>query len=184
MNKSLKIILLIIQIGGGLLGLGLIGRSILTEQLTQTAVVIHIAFIFVFLFGIFAGVSLVRKPKLGLWLSMIFQAMQIPIVIGFAVSYALVSGACFNLYRHATGYGFNFLFGSRYYLSSQISESWMVGVNVYALILFILLIREIRFEAVTAKLCEPRPSMEQPSQEYAQAHDYHTYGSPLRHILR
>jgi len=44
MNKSLKTILLIIQIGGGLLGLGLIGRSILTEQITQTAVIIHIAF--------------------------------------------------------------------------------------------------------------------------------------------
>ena len=184
MNKSLKIILLIIQIGGGLLGLGLIGRSVLTEQLTQTAVVIHIVFIFIFVFGIVAGVALVRKPKLGLWLSMIFQAMQIPIVIGFAASYALVSGACFNLYRHATGYGFNFLFGSRYYLSTQTSESWMVGVNVYALILFILLIREIRFEMTTPKICEPQPSMEQSSQQFAKAQDHHTYGSPLRHILR
>ena len=184
MNKSLKIILLIIQIGGGLLGLGLIGRSILTEQHTQTAMIIHIAFIFVFLFGIVAGVALIKKPKMGLWLSMIFQAMQIPIVIGFAVSYALVSGVCFNLYRHATGYGFNFLFGSRYYLSTHTSESWMVGINVYALVLFILLVREIRFEASTAKICEPQPSMEQSSQQFEQAQDHHTYGSPLRRILR
>jgi len=184
MNKSLKTIVLIMQIGGGLLGLGLIGRSILTEQLTHTAVIIHIAFIFVFLFGIAAGVALVKRPKLGLWLSAVFQAMQIPIVIMPAAAYVLVSGACLNLYRHATGIGFNFLFGSRYYFSIHSGESWMAGINVLALVLFILLVREIRFEAATAKICKPQPSMEQPSQQFTQAHDHHTYGSPLRHILR
>ena len=183
MNKSLKLILLVMQIGGGLLGLGLIGRSIRTEQLTQTAVIIHIVFIFIFLFGIVAGVELVRKPKLGLWLSIVFQAMQIPVVTGFAVSYALVSGACFNLYRNATGYGFNFLFGSRYYLSSQTSESWIVGVNVYALILFLLLLREIRFEAVVTRICKPKPNKANHSRQFVQANNNQTSGSPLRHIL-
>jgi len=181
MNKSLKIIVLIIQIGGGLLGLGLIGRTLITEQLAQTAV---IAFIFVFLFGIAAGVALVKKPKLGLWLSAVFQAMQIPIIIGRAVAYVMVSGACLNLYRHSTGFGFNFLFGSRYYFSIHSGESWMAGINALALVLFILLVREIRFEAATAKICKPQPSIEQPSQQFTQAQDHHTYGSPLRHILR
>lgn len=184
MNKSLKLIVLIIQVGGGLLGLGLIGRSILTEQLTQTAVLIHIAFIFVFLFGIAAGVALIKRRKLGLWLSAVFQAIQIPILIGPAAAYALVSGACINLYRHATGFGLNFLFGSRYYFSIHNGESWMVGINAIALVLFILLIREIRIEAAVAKICELQPSMERPSQQFAQAQDHHAYGSPLRHILR
>jgi len=183
MNKSLKTIVLIIQIGGGLLGLGLIGRSLLTEKLTQTAVVIHIAFIFVFLFGIAAGVALVRKPKLGLRLSAVFQAMQIPIIIGLVPSYALASGACFNLYRHATGFGFNFLFGSRYFFSIHNSESWMVGINALALILFILLVKEIRFKAVVAKICEPQTNIEHSPQQFVKAQDDHTYGSPLRHIL-
>ena len=184
MNKSLKVILLILQIGGGLLGIGLIGHSLLTKELTQTTVVIHIAFICIFLFGIVAGAALVRKPKLGLWLSAVFQAMQIPIVIIPAAAYVLASGACFNLYRHATGFGFNFLFGSRYYFSIHSGEPWMAGINVLALVLFILLVREIRFETATAKICKPQPGTEQPSQQYAQAQDHHTYGSPLRHILR
>jgi len=184
MNKSLKTIVLIIQIGGGLLGLGLIGRSILTEQLTQTAVIIHIAFIFVFLFGIAAGVALIKRRKLGLWLSAVFQAIQIPIFIGSAAAYALVSGACLNLYRHATGFGFNFLFGSRYYFAIHSNESWMVGINAIALVLFILLVREIRFHAAVAKICEAQPSMERPSQQFAQAHDNQTCGSSLQHILR
>jgi len=184
MNKSLKIILLIIQIGGGLLGLGLIGRSILTEQLTQTAVIIHIAFIFVFLFGIAAGVVLIKRLKLGLWMSAVFQAMQIPILIVPAAAYAMVSGACLNLYRHATGFGFNFLFGSRYYFAIHSNESWMVGINAIALVLFILLVREIRFEAVFTKTCKPQPGMDRPSQELFQAQNYLPQGSPLQHILR
>ncbi|MFC1793464.1 hypothetical protein ACFL3Q_07745 [Planctomycetota bacterium] len=184
MNKSLKIIVLIIQIGGGLLGLGLIGRSLMTKQLMLTAVIIHIAFIFVFLFGIFAGIALVKKTKLGLWLSAVFQAMQIPIVIMPAAAYVLVSGASLNLYRHATGFGFNFLFGSRYYFSIHSGESWMAGINALALVLFILLVREIRFEATAAKICEPQPSMDSPSQQLSQAQDLLPHGSSLQHILR
>jgi len=183
MNKSLTIILLILQIGGGLLGTSLIGQSLLTKHLPQTAVIIHIAFIFVFLFGIVAGVALVKRLKLGLWLSAIFQAMQIPIVIMPAAAYVLASGACFNLYRHATGYGFNFLFGSRYYFSVHNSEPWMAGINFLALVLFILLVREIRFEAATAKFCESRKSTENKSERILKAHEHQTYGSPLRHIL-
>ena len=184
MNKSLKTILLIIQVGGGLLGLGLIGRSILTEQITQTAVIIHIAFSLVFLFGIIAGVTLASKPKLGLWLSAVFQAMQIPVLIAPMAAYALFSGACLNLYRHGTGYGFNFLFGSRYYFSIHNGESWMVGINAIALVLFILLVREIRFRSVFANISKPEPSDMQKSQQFMQAHDHQTCGSPLHHILR
>ena len=184
MNKSLKTIVLIIQVGGGLIGFGLIGQTILTEQLTQAAVIIHIAFIFVFLFGIVAGLALVKKPKLGLWLSAIFQAMQIPIVIMPTAAYALFSGACLNLYRHATGFGFNFLFGSRYYFSIQNAESWMAGINVLALVLFILLVREIRYESAFTKTCKPHPNMEYPSQELSQAQNHLPQGSSLQHILR
>jgi len=184
MNKSLKTILLIIQIGGGLLGLGLIGRSILTEQITQTAVIIHIAFSLVFLFGIIAGVTLASKPKLGLRLSAVFQAIQIPVLIAPMAAYALFSGACLNLYRHGTGYGFNFLFGSRYYFSIHNNESWLVGVNVIALVLFILLVREIRLQSVFVNISKPGSSSGQQSQQYMHAQDHQTCGSPLHHILR
>ena len=183
MNKSLKIILLIMQIGGGLLGIGLIGRTLLTKRLTQTTVTIHIAFILVFLFGIIAGIALVKKAKLGLWLSAIFQAIQIPILIGPSVTYVLFSGACFNLYWQVTGFGFNLLFGSRYYFSILSGESWMAGINVLALALFILLVRKIRFEAASTKICKARPNIELPSSQFEQAQNNQTYGSPLRHIL-
>jgi hypothetical protein len=183
MNKSLKIVVLIIQIGGGLLGLGLIGRSLLTDQITLSTAIVHAVFSFVFAFGIFAGVVLIKRLKLGLWLCAVFQAIQIPIVIVPTAAYALASGACFNLYRHATGFGFNFLFGSRYYLAIQRGEPWMVGINALALVLFILLVREIWFEAAAAKICKTQQNIEHPPQQPVKAQTHHTYGSPLRHIL-
>ena len=184
MNKSLKIILLILQIGGGLLGLGLIGQSLMTKQLTFTTVIIHIAFVFVFLFGIAAGAALLRKRKLGLWLSAVFQAMQIPVITTSLESYTLFSGACFNLYRHSSGFGFHVLVGSRYYFSIHNAESWMAGINFLAFVLFILLVREIRLESIFAKVCESEPSLEQSSRRLSKAQEHQTYGSPLRHILR
>jgi hypothetical protein len=184
MNKSLKIIVSIIQIGGGLVGLGLIGRSLLTEQTSQSATIVHGIFILVFTFGIVAGVALIKRPKLGLWFSAVFQAMQIPILIGPTAAYALFSGACFNLYRHATGFGFNLLFGSRYYLAIQSGEAWMVGINALALVLFILLVREIWFIAATAKICESQSNIEHPLQQSEHAQVNQNCGSPLRHILR
>ena len=184
MNRFLKIIVSLIQIGGGLVGIGLIGRSLLTEKLPDSTAIIHIAFICVFLFGILAGLALIKKPKLGLLMSTLFQAMQIPIFQGSMAAYSLFSGACFNLYRHKTGFGFNFLFGSRYYFSIHNGESWMVGINAIALVLFILLVREIRFRSVFANISKPEPSDMQKSQQFMQAHDHQTCGSPLHHILR
>ena len=184
MNKSLKTIVSIIQICGGLVGLGLIGRSLLTEQIIQSTAIVHGIFTLVFTFGIVAGVALIMRPKPGLWLSAAFQAMQIPILIGPTAAYALFSGACFNLYRHATGFGFNFLFGSRYYFAIQSGEPWMVGINALALILFILLVREIRFVAAASKTYESKSYIEHPPQQFEHAQKDQTCGGPLRHILR
>ena len=184
MKKSLKIIVSIIQIVGGLVGLGLIGRSLLTEQTTHSIAIGQVVFILAFTFGIVAGVILIMRPKLGLWLSAVFQAMQIPILIGPTVAYALFSGVCFNLYRHATGFGFNFLFGSRYYLAIRSGEPWMVGINALALVLFVLLIREIRFVAAAAKICDSQLNIEHHPQQFEHAQNNHTCGSPLRHVLR
>lgn len=183
MNKLLKMVVLVAQIGGGLVGLGLIGRSLLTEQSNKITMIIHAAFILVFLFGIVAGVILIKKPKLGLLLSAIFQAMQIPLTIGPTVSYALFSGACFNVYRHATGWGFNFLFGSRYYLCLNSGEPWLVGINIVALVLFVLLVRESRLQAANAKFSEYTSRSVDSARHFTPMETDPAHGSPLRRIL-
>ena len=180
MNKLLKSVVLLAQIGGGLVGLGLIGRAFLTEQPNKITMIIHAAFILVFSFGIVAGVVLIKKPKLGLLLSAAFQAMQIPLAIGPTVSYALFSGACFNVYKHATGWGFSFLFGSRYYFCLNGGEPWLAGINIVALVLFILLVRESWLQAADAKFSE---FQSRSKRHYAPMQAHPADGSPLRRTL-
>jgi len=183
MNKLLKIIVSLIQIGGGLVGIGLIGCSLLTDQLPTSTAIIHIAFIFVFLFGILAGLALLKKPKLGLSLSAVFQAMQIPIFKGSMAAYSMSSGACFNIYWHEAGFGFNFSFGSRYHFSIGNGNPWLIGVNILALILFILLVREIWKEVTSVKTREFESSFERQAQQFMRGQDQQTHGSPLRNAL-
>jgi len=180
MNKLLKTVVLLAQIGGGLVGLGLIGRALLTEQLTEMALMIHVAFILVFLFGIVAGVVLIKKPKLGLLFSAVFQAMQIPIIVGPTLAYALFSGVSFNVYKHATGWGFNFLFGSRYSFSLNSGQPSVLGINLVAVVLFVLLVRESCRQAADAKFSEYSSRSARP---FAPMQTHPADGSPLRRTL-
>jgi hypothetical protein len=182
MNKFLKIIVSLVQIGGGLFGLGLIGRCFLKDRLTQTAVTFHVIFIFVFSFGIIAGLALIIKPRLGLMLSAIFQAFQIPVVTGSSVVYVLFSGACFNIYKYASGWGFKFFLGSHYSLYFNSGQQWLVGINVFALIIFILLIMEIRFLKSLEKPRESQTGRSYPARRFSQAQPHMDNSSPLRHI--
>jgi len=183
MNKLLKIIVSLVQIGGGLFGLGLIGRCFLRDQPTQIEVTFHVIFILVFSFGIIAGLTIIVKPRLGLVLSAIFQAIQIPVVTGPSVVYILFAGACFNIYKYSGGWGFKFLFGSHYSLYFNSGQQWLVGINIFALTLFILLIMEIRFLKSFEKIRKSQVGLSYPTRRYSQAQPHLENSSPLRHIF-
>jgi len=153
MNKLLKTCLLISQIGGGLLGIGIIGRVFLAGDLTRISMIVSVAFAIVFAYGILAGVALIKKPRLGLVLSLIFQGIQIPVIITPALSYIVSSGAFLNVYWHETGWGTNFaLLGSRFYFYINSGQPWCAGVNIIALGFFFFLVREIWLEVAAAKI--------------------------------
>lgn len=156
MNKWLKGCLVLFQIGGGLLGIGLIGRVLLAGNLAPIAKIVNLAFIAVFAFGVLAGVAIIKKPKLGLILSLVFQGIQIPVYLTPALSYVLSSGAFVHIFRHETGWGTRFaLLGSRFYFYINGGDPRCVGVNIVALVLFIFLIREIWFKARVVRISEP-----------------------------
>jgi hypothetical protein len=182
MNKLLKNIVILFQIGGGLLGLGLIGQAILTEQLTQSLVLVHVGFFFIFSFGIVAGVALIKEPVLGTFLSAIFQAIQVPTILTSTISYNIFCGAMFNIYWHETGYGSNFYFGSRYYFNLNNGTPWLFGINIIALILFFLLIREFLYEVIVANSHRPRQRRVYPEQNFEHVQDSQT-NSPIRHSI-
>ncbi len=183
MNKILKIIVSLVQIGGGLLGLGLIVLSFLDGQPTQTVMKFHIIFGCVFLFGVVSGLALIIKPRLGLVLSALFQAVQIPFFIKSGIAYAMSCGACVNLYKHASGWGFNFFFGSRYSLSLNSEQPWLIGVNIVALVLFVFLIKEICFFKSFEKPQESRSGRLYSARRSSQDQSHLDNSSPLRHII-
>ena len=105
MNRWLKIFLLIVQIGGGLLGIAIVGRAFWGQDLNSVEMIMVAAFVFLFAFGILAGAALIWKPKLGMILSLIFQAIQIPVIITPVVSFILAAGVFWNVFWHETGWG-------------------------------------------------------------------------------
>ncbi len=152
MNKWLRAFLLLLQIGGGALGFVIIGRVLLEGNQTPATVMFNAAFLVVFAFGILAGVALIMKPGLGLVLSLIFQGIQIPLFASPAVSYNMFSGGFFNVYWHQNGWGADFGFlTSLFHLYFDGVQPSFLGVNILALVLFVLLIRELWWHAAALR---------------------------------
>ncbi len=148
MNKWLRAFLLLLQIGGGVLGFVIIGRVLLEAGQTPVTVMYNAAFLVVFAFGILAGVALITRPGLGLVLSLIFQGIQIPLFASPVVSYNMFSGGFFNIYWYNNGWGTDFaILASRFYLYLNSQQPVFLGVNILALVLFVLLIRELWWHA-------------------------------------
>jgi hypothetical protein len=184
MNKLLKMIVLLVQIGGGLVGVALIGRTFYRDQLAQTTQVIHGIFAFTFLFGILAALTIIFRPRAGFVLSAIFQAIQIPVFTKSGITYSLSSGACLNLYKQANGWGLNFFFGSHYSFYLNSVRPPLAGINIIALILFIFLIKEIWFTAPVQKSREFPPCRAHSTYSSSNTKPYMDTSSPLRHIVR
>jgi hypothetical protein len=184
MNKLLKMLVFLTQMGGGLVGLGFIGRSLFINHLTSSLLKLHLVFAGMFLFGVLASAALIIKPKWGLVLSAIFQIIQIPVVTVSAAAYAFSSGVCFNLYKHASGWGFKFFFGSYYYFHLNSDRSWLVGVNIVALFFFAFLIREIWLNPSGEKSTEFPPCRGYSSLRYSKEKPHLDNSGPLRYTIQ
>jgi len=151
MSRIVRMVVAVMEILGGLIGIGLIAYALFSEPLSQSSVIVHCGFVLVFLYGIAAGVALLRTERLGLVLSILYMVIQIPIVTTSIFSFDLFSGASVNMLLYESGWWFNFLFGSRYYFNLNSYEPWCFGVNILALALFILLIRELWLERAASR---------------------------------
>jgi len=93
MNKWVKYLLIVLEVGGGFAG---IATMFISQQWNMSMpIYAWIGFIFVgfmFLFGIVAGLALIDSPQLGAALSAVYQALQIPVISSPLLTYEFLSG--------------------------------------------------------------------------------------------
>jgi hypothetical protein len=151
MNKWVKRALTALQIGGGLVGLGIITQVLRHVEQTPASLIIHACFAALFAFGIAAGVLLIIKPRLGAYLSLVFQFIQIPIITTSAAAYAMFSGATFHIYAGPAEFGTYLHLGGQYRFWLNPDGPWLVGVNFIALFFFIYLVRHLWLDRTPAQ---------------------------------
>ncbi|UCC21790.1 MAG: hypothetical protein JSW23_08225 [Planctomycetota bacterium] len=140
MNKWFTRLIIILQIGGGFAGVVSIAPNFVSTDSTPLSFVLNTIFTGLFLFGIVAGLSLIEKPKLGLLLSQVYQAVQIPAIASSVLVYTLSSGltACL-LIQQGGDIGCNLNLGVQYRFMLFSGVPWGFGINIPPLIFFIIL---------------------------------------------
>lgn len=141
MNRWIRRILIVLEVGGGFAGLVMILESLQRgANMPAHAVIGFAVFACVFLFGVVSGLALVDRPGIGIVLSAVYQAVQIPIVSSSWVAYRLHSGAQIGILWSGRKAALLFNCGSRFNLAWMPGDALHVGVNVLALGLLIYLL--------------------------------------------
>ncbi len=132
----------ILEVAGGLYGVAVMLRRLLSLGSTQNSV---IALIGLALFGfvLAAGVQLIDGSERGIRMSLWAQLLQVPLLATPVISYAFHSGAFVNVFAtlHATPrLGIDWRLGSQGYLLATAGPSVSrVGINLLALLSWLAL---------------------------------------------
>jgi hypothetical protein len=99
MNRWVRRIVAVLEIGGGFMGIMALWQAKLWVKDASSAVLtlsLTLAILLVFLclglLGIAAGLLVAENRRLGLWLSLLYQAVQIPVILSAAVIYQYLPG--------------------------------------------------------------------------------------------
>ena len=141
MKKWIQRIAGIVQIGGGFIGASQIIERFTAIDMSNPNFILSVVFLIVFLFVLISGVLLLEDHAKGFVWSMVAQALQIPFISFPFFAYKLIAGADINLYWVGNSGGLNYLLGSYWDLSIHGGSIWGIGVNLFALAMFLCLWR-------------------------------------------
>lgn len=137
MNLWTKRLLILLSVGGGYCGL--VFMFLLFPQVNGRIVgyLLVSAMMATFAFGIFSGLKFIEDEAKGLRLLRWFFAIQIPIVSSPVFAYQLSSGAAANLSFIGSNLAAFGRFGSEMGVWILQDRPWGLGLNVFALVMFI-----------------------------------------------
>lgn len=153
-NKPMRLLLLVFEIGGGFAGLP-IAVGVLCGQVStgssMSSDVRALALALFCLLGIVAGIALIAWPRLGLGLSFVFQILQVIVVFSPYVSYFAFSGLRMGAVWTQGRPRFFGSIGARVGFGFGYPHEWSIGVNVVALAFTIYLVRQLVRTRATQK---------------------------------
>jgi hypothetical protein len=141
MNKWMKRLLVVFQIGGGFAGLVVGAQYLFMSDASVTSVIICLIFSTIFVFGIVTGLVLIENERVGILLSQIFMGIQIPLLSSPIIEYKLISGLGVVVFFQAAKVGLNSWLGCHYTFYLFREAPWGIGMNLVALMFFIYLAR-------------------------------------------
>lgn len=141
MKAWVQRILGIVQISGGFIGAGEIIPHLASFNVDSSTSIMSAIFFIVFLFILVSGVMLMEGHAKGAMLSMWAQGLQIPFISFPFFAYKLIAGLDVNLYWIGNSGGMDYLIGSRWLFSIHGGDIWGIGVNLFALVMFLCLWR-------------------------------------------
>lgn len=140
MNKWLIRISVIMQIGGGFLGIVASLTNLFQAQFSVATIILTIIAIIFFIFGIYSAILLIERKSSGLDYSIIFNFVQIPVLTSPIISFYIHAGAYFTITLGIVKFNFNYMLGSIWHISFFMrDESFSLGANLIAVIFFLLL---------------------------------------------
>ena len=137
----------ILTLGGGALGITLILTQLMAGYPGSIGLLISVAFIGAYSWGIAAGVLLLEGSKEGLDLSLPYWLAQIPQFSSPWLLFEFSSGARFVVFFRQGDFHVNAIVGSHFNFFIGSVGAWSVGVNVLAITMFALLLRARRSAA-------------------------------------
>ena len=137
--------LIVLEIGGGFLGVWTtVSMSRIARNMSHNYWILNIPAILLFLFGIGAGLALVQRPRLGIVLSGVYQALQIPALLSPLLCYKLQSGLLIGVVWSQGKVGPWIEFGSTFgFQVFGFKGSALIGINLLALALFVFILLEL-----------------------------------------
>jgi hypothetical protein len=146
MWRLVRIALIVLEVGGGFMGVTII---LLSQKWNADeplyAWVLQISICMLFVLGITAGVTLVERPQLGVVLSAVYQAIQIPDIRGPLFIYRFYSGLQLGAGWWEGKIAFFLEPGARCtLLLFARTEPWRISVNLLAIGLFFYLWLRLR----------------------------------------
>jgi hypothetical protein len=146
MRKYIFYFLIVLEVGGGFMGIcAIIFKTQWSKSMPTSVWIFAIIAFFMFLIGIIAGLSFIERPRLGIALSALYQALQIPIFLSPLFSYKFIVGLLLGI--GWTKGRFVMLIEPGASIKVTVFKSTvlsLIGVNILAVVLFAYLILQIR----------------------------------------